>query len=63
MSADEVQALRRDFNDLRDEVHSWGEKIGLIHEAVLRMAKKTYVPKSQPRRTARALRTQVAKPR
>jgi hypothetical protein len=53
MSTDEVQALRRDFNDLRDEVHSWGEKIGLIHETVLRMAKKTYVPAAARKATLR----------
>jgi hypothetical protein len=44
MSSDEVQALRRDFNQLREEVHSWGEKIDLIHKAVLRMSGKVYVP-------------------
>jgi hypothetical protein len=48
MSSDEVRALRHDFNELRDIVQKWGEtwgaKIELIHQAVLNMAKKTYVP-------------------
>ena len=44
MSSEEVQALRRDFNNLRDEVHAWGGKIEVIHKAVLGMASKTYVP-------------------
>lgn len=44
MSSDEVQALQRDFNDLRDEVRGWGRKMDVIHNAVLGMAGKTYVP-------------------
>jgi hypothetical protein len=49
MSSDEVQRLERVVNDLRDEVHAWGGKIDLIHQAVLGMAGKTYVP--GPRRS------------
>jgi hypothetical protein len=44
MSDTESQALRRDFENLRDEVRAWGGKIDLIHQAVLNMASKTYVP-------------------
>ena len=46
MADDDVRAIRRDLNDLRDEVHAWGNKIDLIHAAVLKMAEKTYVPGS-----------------
>jgi hypothetical protein len=44
MADDEVAALRRDFNDLRTEVHAWGSKIDTIHTAVLGFAGRTYVP-------------------
>jgi len=48
MSTDEVLALRRDLNSLRDTVLNWietsGQKINIIHSTVLEMAKKTYVP-------------------
>jgi len=53
MSDDEVQSIRRDLNDLRDEVHSWGGKIDIIHKAVVRMSRKTYVPGPPARSRAR----------
>jgi hypothetical protein len=64
MSSDEVQDLRRDFNDLRDVVQKWGEtwgqKIELIHAAVLNMAKRTYVP--GPKLRAASKRRKAKKP-
>jgi hypothetical protein len=56
MSLEEVQAIRRDLNDLRDEVHSWGGKIDLIHTAVIKMSRKTYVP-GPPERAAKVTRS------
>lgn len=44
MSETDVQAIRRDLNELRDVVHGWGEKIDLMHKAVLKMSRKVYVP-------------------
>lgn len=44
MSTDEVQSLRRDFNDLRAEVHAWGGKIDVMHAAVQSLAGRVYVP-------------------
>jgi hypothetical protein len=50
MSDTESQALRRDFEGLRDEVRTWGGKIDMIHAAVTKMAGKVYVP-GPPRRS------------
>jgi hypothetical protein len=50
MSDTESQALRRDFEGLRDEVREMRGTLGLIHQAVVNMAGKTYVP-GPPRRS------------
>jgi hypothetical protein len=44
MSDTESQALRRDFETLREEVHAMHGTLGIIHQAVVSMAGKTYVP-------------------
>lgn len=44
MSDKAVDRLSRDLLDLRDEVRAWGARIDLIHQAVLTMSTKVYVP-------------------
>jgi hypothetical protein len=44
MSTNDVQILQRGLEDLRAEVHTWGNKIDVIHAAVVSMAGKTSVP-------------------
>jgi hypothetical protein len=61
MSTDEVNALRHDFNELRDIVEkwglTWGAKIEIIHTTVLKMAKKAYVPGPVVRPSAKRRKT------
>jgi len=49
MSSNEIAELRRGLDDVRDEVRAMRGTLGIIHEAVVSMAGKTYVP--GPRRS------------
>jgi hypothetical protein len=44
MSSDEVQILKRSVDALRDEVSAMRGTMAVIHEAVMGMAGKVYVP-------------------
>ena len=47
MSVDEVKELRRSLSELRIEVHALRDTIGIIHDTVVDMASKVYIPKTR----------------
>jgi len=44
MSSGEVESLRRDLTTLGERVQSLDGKLDLIHEAVVNLATRTYIP-------------------